>query len=416
MRYDGDGTAALDADRRPTPARAIAHPLLDRALWGASPPPRRGAGFARPDDALRLRRRATCCPTSVVARRTKASFDACSSASHARAFARDWDGARRPGRARRRRRAARALGAARRPTRTPSRCCRPRGWRQPAIASSSRSAVAASESQSRGRVKRRCGSALRRTSAAGSGGTRRTPRCGSSALRRSRAAERLDRDRVAPLERDPAAQRQLGRDGGERDAPALARADAAHRLAGRRAARAASSRRSIERGPASAVVAVEDQHVVADDADAGAREPGERRALARGLVAQHGPDAVVGDDPAAVEALAPEPARHHERHRRQVADGRARRRTCLGGHAAAPPATRRGRAPPSPRSAATAARGRRSRPPRRRAGRRPAARGRARAAASPPARRRAASRASGTPVEAEPVGAGTGPSRSGHCR
>ena len=108
MRYTAVGTAALDLLAADAGA-AIAHPLLDLRPVGRG---RRGRS-ARGVHARATPRSApspgSCCPAELVARRTKASFDA-RLLQRARARARARVGrARRPGDARRRRRAARAL-------------------------------------------------------------------------------------------------------------------------------------------------------------------------------------------------------------------------------------------------------------------------------------------------------------------
>ena len=176
-------------------------------------------------------------------------------------------------------------------------------------------------------MKRRCGSALKRTSTAGSaapGGRRgagaaragaRAPRIGSTATASPHSSviqPRSGSSAATARERHAASARAPRRGPSARRSPSCS---------------AASSRRSIERGPASAVVAVDDQHVVADDADAGAGQPGERRALAGGLVAEHAPDAAAGHDPAAVEALAPEPARPSRARPARGTGARSRRRS-----------------------------------------------------------------------------------------
>jgi asparagine synthase (glutamine-hydrolysing) len=90
MRYMAVGTAALD--RLAAGARAeIHHPLLDLGLWAAVADAAPRGGFARRDDALAAVAGARL-PSELVARRTKAGFDAAFFGEHARAFANGWDG------------------------------------------------------------------------------------------------------------------------------------------------------------------------------------------------------------------------------------------------------------------------------------------------------------------------------------
>jgi asparagine synthase (glutamine-hydrolysing) len=90
MRAFTVGTGSLDRVAADAGA-AIAHPLLDRGLWGAVATAAPHAGFVRRDDALAIVAGAHL-PAEVVARRTKASFDAVFFSAHARAFAARWAG------------------------------------------------------------------------------------------------------------------------------------------------------------------------------------------------------------------------------------------------------------------------------------------------------------------------------------
>ena len=139
-----------------------------------------------------------------------------------------------------------------------------------------------SDSQPRGRLSSQAGSEVSSSSASGRAGGSRSPRWAASrgeplaAPGSGRASTRSPQARKTQPQQRPAPRRS------GRAAAASARARRSSRSARRRPRRsAASARRSIERGPASGRVAVDDQHVVAQHVDAGAREPRERRALAR---------------------------------------------------------------------------------------------------------------------------------------
>ena len=83
-----------------------------RASGRRSPPRRRGAGSRAARRGARGRRGAAACPPSWSRGAPRPRFDAAFFDEHARAFAEDWDGRRRPGNdLDRRRGAARALGA-----------------------------------------------------------------------------------------------------------------------------------------------------------------------------------------------------------------------------------------------------------------------------------------------------------------
>jgi hypothetical protein len=90
MRSLAVGTAALEALARDTGA-TIAHPLLDHALWGALAAAAPGAGFVLRDAPLAAVA-GRLLPAEVVARRTKAGFDALFFHDHARALVREWRG------------------------------------------------------------------------------------------------------------------------------------------------------------------------------------------------------------------------------------------------------------------------------------------------------------------------------------
>ncbi|MDA0180345.1 hypothetical protein OJ997_08560, partial [Solirubrobacter phytolaccae] len=90
MRATATGTAALGRIAEDVGAR-IAHPLLDRTLWGAVAGATPAAGFARREDALRLTAGALL-PEDLITRRTKAGFDRVFFSRHARAFVASWDG------------------------------------------------------------------------------------------------------------------------------------------------------------------------------------------------------------------------------------------------------------------------------------------------------------------------------------
>jgi asparagine synthase (glutamine-hydrolysing) len=90
MHYTATGTAALDllaADAGAT----IAHPLLDVELWAAIAEVAPRVGFAQRDAALAAVA-GHLLPPELVARRTKASFDALFFHDHSRALVREWDG------------------------------------------------------------------------------------------------------------------------------------------------------------------------------------------------------------------------------------------------------------------------------------------------------------------------------------
>ncbi|MDA0168632.1 asparagine synthase-related protein [Solirubrobacter taibaiensis] len=91
MRATATGTAALDRIAEDVGAR-IAHPLLDRALWGAVATAAPRAGFARRDESLRLVA-GELLPEDVLTRKTKAGFDRVFFGRHARAFVARWSGA-----------------------------------------------------------------------------------------------------------------------------------------------------------------------------------------------------------------------------------------------------------------------------------------------------------------------------------
>lgn len=90
MRATATGTASLSRIADDVGAR-IAHPLLDRDLWGAVAAAAAHAGFTRRDDPLRLVA-GTLLPEDVLTRRTKAGFDRVFFGRHARAFVNDWPG------------------------------------------------------------------------------------------------------------------------------------------------------------------------------------------------------------------------------------------------------------------------------------------------------------------------------------
>ena len=75
--------------------------------------------------------------------------------------------------------------------------------------------------------------------------------------------------------------------------------------------RAASARRSIERGPANARFRSSTRTSSQTIGTPRLRERGEHRALARALVAQHAPDTPAGDERAGVKGLMAEPMRPH---------------------------------------------------------------------------------------------------------
>ena len=90
MRGTASGTGSLAAIAADAGAR-IAHPLLDRTLWGAMASAAPAAGFARRDEALRLAA-GTLLPDAVLTRRSKAGFDRVFFGRHARAFVDGWAG------------------------------------------------------------------------------------------------------------------------------------------------------------------------------------------------------------------------------------------------------------------------------------------------------------------------------------
>ncbi len=175
---------------------------------------------------------------------------------------------------------------------------------------------------------------------------------------------------------------------------------------------AASSRRSTERGPASAVPpSITRTSSLTTPTPSRASQASVVLLPAR-LVPEHAPDAAAGHDPAAVEALPPQPAGHHERDRRQirvhegavgdlVGDGQlARRQPSRSSVAQAPPGSHNRACPPSPARAP----GRVPSDIARRVQPRP---GRSGASTS-------SAPASGTPRKSEPVCTSTGLSRSSH--
>ena len=82
--------------------------------------------------------------------------------------------------------------------------------------------------------------------------------------------------------------------------------------------RAASARRSIERGPANARFRSSTRTSSQTIRTPPVRQRGEHRALARSFVAQHAPDTRAGHERASVKGLMAEPMRPHGTHRRQV--------------------------------------------------------------------------------------------------
>ena len=126
---------------RPTRARRsrIRCSIWTSVVGLAAAAPR--AGFAHADAALAAVAGRSC-PRELISRRTKASFDAVFFNEHARAFARGMDraAASRP-RSSTQRRCARTGSDA--PDPHSLTLCRPPGWRQPAIASTSRSVTSA---------------------------------------------------------------------------------------------------------------------------------------------------------------------------------------------------------------------------------------------------------------------------------
>lgn len=91
MRATAVGTDALERVATGAGAR-IAHPLLDRTVWGAVASAAPRSGFPKGDDALRLVA-GSLLPEEVITRRTKAGFDRVFYGRHARAFAQEWSGA-----------------------------------------------------------------------------------------------------------------------------------------------------------------------------------------------------------------------------------------------------------------------------------------------------------------------------------
>jgi asparagine synthase (glutamine-hydrolysing) len=90
MRYVAVATAALERLAADAGA-AVVNPLLDLDLWAAVAAAAPRGGFTTRDAALALVAGQRL-PAELVARRTKAGFDAVFFNEHARALARDWDG------------------------------------------------------------------------------------------------------------------------------------------------------------------------------------------------------------------------------------------------------------------------------------------------------------------------------------
>lgn len=90
MRYNAVGTASLDRLAADAGAQ-IAHPLLDDRLWAAVAVAAPRAGFERPEAALAAAA-GHLLPPELVARRSKASFDALFFNEHSRAFVDAWGG------------------------------------------------------------------------------------------------------------------------------------------------------------------------------------------------------------------------------------------------------------------------------------------------------------------------------------
>ena len=251
-------STALAADA----GAAIAHPLLDLGCGRAVAAARRVRASAAATTRCAAVAGHAAARRRSSPRRTKASFDArvLLTSTHARSSA-SWDGRGRARRSSSMPTRCGSTGAATRRSALASRCCRRRGWRQPAIASSSRSVASGSESQPRGRRQPQVREGAEAHERGGLARRQAHAAVGQQRAQPLGAAHRLDRDLVAPLERDPAAQRQLG----GRPAPSAQRASARVR----RPARSARRRRGARRPPR------------AGRSSAGRRAPSRRRRSAR---------------------------------------------------------------------------------------------------------------------------------------
>ena len=289
----------------------LAHPLFDGGLW--STVAARG-GFADRTAGMTALF-AGVLPPDVLARGSKASFDAVFFNRHSREFARGWDGAGAPAGLV----DAEALRAhwlrrrARRPDlHAPAGPMARARW--PRAAARRPRPVTA---QPCGRRSTRCASAAYSTSAAGRGGSIRTPRCGISAG--SRAAPRSGSTATSsPHASDTQPRNGSSAGTGSSGTRQRSRTPTVPSGSPMPSRRADSARRSIERGPASAVSSSSTSASSHTTRWPCAASHASVVLLPGLLVAQQRPHAISRHEGAGVEALPTEPARGDQRHGRQV--------------------------------------------------------------------------------------------------
>ena len=313
---------------------------------GARPPLPRARASSRRSRRCRARRdstavverwtrsSATCSPRMCAPAATKASFDGAFWHEHSRELVARWAGEGvDPTLVDVERLRARVGERSARPAHVHAAAVREARARLASVSrrerSSSRLPASSKRSQPRGRRNSQPGSAASSSSRSGRAGGTRSPRCCARRGRRSPARTGSTATSSPHARNTQPRNRSLGRYLVELHPPALAEPDAPAVVAQPEPLRRLRAQIEDPRADET-VLAVEHEHVVADDRMPARGQPGERRALPALSLRQHAPDVRPDRECSGVEALAAEPAGRDGRDRRQPRMGELVRRHRLG--------------------------------------------------------------------------------------